>query len=150
MPIRERVQQRRFPSLGAAALASLVVAANHFVQASGAICERQGITGDQYTILRMLRGVHPRGHPRGEIARHLMQRSPDVTRLLDRLARQGLVARTRGDEDGRHSIATITGSGLALLRRLDPDLDRLMQSVTAPLGPGQLRTLTRLCDALVP
>ncbi len=150
MPVRARVHQRRFPSLAAEALVSLVVAAEHFTQAADALCARHGITGDQMNVLRILRGAHPQGHPRYEVGRRLMRRSPDVTRLLDRLERQGLIARGRSGDDGRLSVARITKAGLKLLATIDPEVDALMQSVTRPLSQAQLRELARLCDALVP
>jgi DNA-binding MarR family transcriptional regulator len=150
MPVRERVQQRRFPSLASEALVSLVVAAEHFTQAADALCARHGITGDQMNVLRILRGAQPQGHPRYEIGRRLMRRAPDITRLLDRLERQGLVERGRSGDDGRLSVARITKTGLKMLAMIDPELNELMQSVTRPLNRAQLRQLATLCDALVP
>ena len=150
MPVRERVEQRRFPSVAAEALVSLVAAAEHFTQAGDALCARHGITGDQMNVLRILRGAHPQGHPRYEVGRRLLRRSPDVTRLLDRLERHGLVERARSGDDARLSVARITKAGLKLLATIDPELNELMQSVTRPLSQAQLRQLARLCDALVP
>ena len=150
MPIRERLQQRRFKTLADEAVVSLMVAAEHFDQAIAPIWERHGITGDQYNVLRILRGVYPAGHPRNEVARRMIHRAPDVTRMLDRLVRQGLVARVRNPEDRRESIATITRAGLALLDRIDPDVHATQKAVTASLGERDLKQLVRLCDALVP
>lgn len=150
MPIRERLQQRRFGTLADEAVVSLLVAAEQFDQAVAPVWERHGITADQYNVLRILRGVHPGGHPRNEIARRMIHRAPDVTRMLDRLARQGLVARVRNAEDRRESIATITKAGLALLDRVDPDVHAVQASVTSGLSERELRQLVRLCDALVP
>lgn len=150
MPVRERLQQRRFGSAASAAVVNLMVAADHLEQGFEAVCARHGITGQQYNVLRILRGIHPRGHPRGEVARRCIHRSPDVTRLLDRLARQGLVARGRDPKDRRLSIATITKAGLALLRRMDPEIEQAVAAATKPLTQTQVRRLARLCDALVP
>ena len=150
MPVRERVQQRRFQSLAAEAVVSLVVAAEHFTQQADTLCARHGITGDQMNVLRILRGAHPQGHPRYEVGRRLLRRSPDVTRLLDRLERQGLVERGYSGDDGRLSVARITKTGLKLLATIDPELSELTQSVTRPLSQAQLRQLARLCNALVP
>lgn len=150
MPIRERLQQRRFNTLADEAVVSLMVAAEHFDQAIAPIWERHGITGDQYNVLRILRGVYPAGHPRNEVARRMIHRAPDVTRMLDRLVRQGLVARVRNPEDRRESIATITRAGLALLDRIDPDVHVTQTAVTASLSERDLKQLVRLCDALVP
>lgn len=127
-----------------------MVAAEHIEQAVIPVWDRHGITGDQYNVLRILRGVHPGGHPRNEIARRMIHRAPDVTRMLDRLVRQRLVTRERNPDDRRESIATISRAGLALLERIDPDVLTVQQSVTRGLSERELRELVRLCDALVP
>ena len=150
MPIRDRIQQGRWRSLADQAVVSLMVAAEHFEEAAGPIWERHGITADQYNVLRILRGVYPAGHPRNEIASRMIHRAPDVTRMLDRLVRQRLVARERNPDDRRESIATITRAGLTLLDRLDPDVHALQATVTHGLSERELRELARLCDALVP
>jgi DNA-binding MarR family transcriptional regulator len=150
MPIRERLQQRRFGTLADEAVVSLMVAAEHFDQAIAPIWERHGTTGDQYNVLRILRGVYPGGHPRNEVARRMIHRAPDVTRMLDRLVRQGLVARIRNPDDRRESIATITKAGLAALERIDPDVHATQTAVTSSLSGRDLKQLVRLCDALVP
>lgn len=150
MPIRERLQQRRFPTLADEAVVSLLVAAEHFTQAVQPIWERHRVTADQYNVLRILRGVHPGGHPRHEIARRMIRRAPDVTRMLDRLAAQGLVRRIRNPEDRRESVATVTAAGLALLARVDPEVHAAQLGFTASLSAPELRRLVRLCDALVP
>ena len=150
MAIRERIQQRRFHSLAAEAVISLMVAADHFEQAVAPVWEHHGITADQYNVLRILRGVHPDGHSRNEIARRMIHRAPDVTRMLDRLVRQGLARRRRNSSDRRESIATITDAGLELLARIDPDVHGVQATLTRALSERELRELVRLCDALVP
>jgi DNA-binding MarR family transcriptional regulator len=150
MPIRERLQQRRFPSLADEAVVSLMVAAEHLDQAVAPVWERHGVTADQYNVLRILRGVYPGGHARNEVARRMIHRAPDVTRMLDRLVRRGVVGRVRNADDRRESIATITKAGLALLDRIDPEVLAVQKAVTAALPEPKLRQLVRLCDALVP
>lgn len=150
MSIRERLQQKRFPSLADEAVVSLLVAAEYVEQAIAPVWEQHGITGDQYNVLRILRGVHPGGHPRCEVARRMIRRAPDVTRMLDRLVRRRLVARVRNPDDRRESVATITRAGLALLEQVDPDLHAVQREVTTVLAERDLRQLAQLCDGLVP
>jgi len=150
MPIRERLQQRRFHSIADEAVVSLMVAAEHIDQAVAPIWERHGVTADQYNVLRILRGVYPGGHPRNEVARRMIHRAPDVTRMLDRLVRRGMVARLRNADDRRESVATITKAGLALLDRIDPEVLAAQKAITAALTEPKLQQLVRLCDALVP
>jgi DNA-binding MarR family transcriptional regulator len=150
MGVRDRVRQTRFRSIAAEAWVSLIVAADYMTQQSEAVCARHGITGDQFNVLRILRGARPDGHSRGEIGRRLLRRSPDVTRMLDRLERRRLVERVRSPDDARLSVARITKAGLILLEQIDPEMEALMKTAMAPLGGAQLRQLARFCDALVP
>lgn len=150
MSIRERVHQDRFKNPGQEAVVSLLVAAGHARQEMEAVCREHGLTHDQYNVLRILRGVHPQGHPRYRIAERLIERAPDVTRLLDRLEKQGLVERYRSDEDLRLSFSRITEDGLALLAGMDGALEAAQARVTRSLEPDELRELIHLCGKLTP
>jgi DNA-binding MarR family transcriptional regulator len=144
------VQQARFPSPAAAAWVGLVVAADHVTRATDLVCARHGITGDQYNVLRILRGARPTGLGRGDITARLARRAPDTTRMLDRLERRRLVRRGRGIEDARRSVARITDAGLRLLDRLEPEIEAAMADAMAALTAAELRQLWQLCDRLVP
>jgi DNA-binding MarR family transcriptional regulator len=149
MTVLQRVQQRGFKTPAEAAVVSVMVAGAEIEQAVGAVLAAHGITLDQYNVLRILRGAYPAGHPRYDVAQRMVHPAPDVTRMLDRLARQGWVARARDSEDARLSVAKITKAGLALLERIDPEIEALEARIAASLSPAQLRRLARLCDALV-
>ena len=148
MSVKSRIAHRQFKHAAEEALVSLLVAAGRYGQRLNDLCRAYDVTHDQYNILRILRGVHPDGHPRFEIANRLVSRAPDVTRLLDRLVRQGLVERGWSAENRRHSIARVTDAGLELLAAIDPDLDALQREVTAGLTREELETFTRVCDHL--
>lgn len=132
------------------ATVSLLVAAGHLLQALEEVCARHGITAEQYNMLRVLRDAHPEGQPRNKVATHCTHRGADVTRMLDRLEREGLVARARAPEDRRCSMARITKAGLKLLGRIEPEISAEMRRLTKSLSPAELRQLTRLSGALVP
>jgi DNA-binding MarR family transcriptional regulator len=106
----------------------------------------EGISISQYNILRILRGARPAAIKTSEIADRMIYRDPDVTRLLDRLSKQGLVSREEDPQDRRVVLVRITDSGLALLARLDDPADRYTKSVMAGLSPDRLRELCRLLD----
>jgi DNA-binding MarR family transcriptional regulator len=148
--VKGRVRQREFASTAQEAMVSLLVAAGHVRVALVELCGQHGITPDQYNVLRILRGVYPAGHPRYEVAQRLIERAPDVTRLLDRLEREGLVERQRSDEDRRLSLSRITKAGLALLERMDPEVLALHDNFAAPLSRAERAELARLCSAIVP
>ena len=149
MSIRDRLEQREFSGESDETVVSVLVAADHLDQQLSAVITAHGVTADQYNVLRILRGVHPQGHPRHEIARRMIHPAPDVTRMLDRLLRRKLITRARDPRDGRLSVARITPAGLALLKRIDPEVEEVQQHATAMLTPAERKELVRLCERLV-
>jgi len=125
-----------------------MVAANYVREQSELVVRAHGITLPQYNVLRILRGAHPDGHPRYEIARRMLDRAPDVTRIIDRLAEKSLVQRDRGASDRRHSVTRITREGLKLLERIDPEMVKAFAPMEARLTQRDARELSRLCEAL--
>src|SRR6266849_6704672 len=105
------------------------------------VAERSSAT--QYNVLRILRGA-PEGLPCGEIASRMITRDPDVTRLLDRLEKRGLISRCRETKDRRTVMARITQEGLKLLTRLDEPVQADHRKQLGHLGRERLRTLTEL------
>jgi DNA-binding MarR family transcriptional regulator len=106
----------------------------------------EGISPSQFNILRILRGARPKAVKISEIAERMVTRDPDVTRLVDRLIKQGLVRRERDEQDRRVVLVEITGAGLAMLARLDEPVKESTRAAMAGLKPQQLRTLDTLLN----
>ena len=107
-----------------------------------------GLTLQQYNVLRILRGAGAAGLPTLEIAERMIERTPGVTRLLDRLDDKGLVERERSRADRRQVFCRITAAGRKLLTRLDKPVDELDDAVTRGLDDGEVAELIRLLDKL--
>lgn len=129
---------------------ALMVASGALVRDLDAACQAHDLTHDQYNVLRILRGVYPAGHPRGEISARLISRAPDVTRMLDRLVKKGLVEREWDAKNRRLSIATITTKGLALLAEVDQSIVREHARYTTGMSDEDLAALRRLCQRVTP
>jgi len=121
--------------------AGLLLLAGRLVQRLDETCREWGITDDQYNVLRILKGSRPAGLPRFEIGEKLVNRAPDVTRLLDRLEAKRLVVRTRSGPDRRQSISTITPQGLALLDAMSEDVRNTHLEVLQALSPKERKVL---------
>jgi DNA-binding MarR family transcriptional regulator len=104
------------------------------------------LSANQYNVLRILRGS-PTGLPCGEIASRMITRDPDITRLLDRLEKRGLILRRRETKDRRMVMARITPDGLKLLARLDEPVEETHRRQLGHLGRERLRALTQLLHA---
>jgi len=106
------------------------------------------ITQPQYNVLRILNGVYPGAHSRCEIARRMVRRAPDLTRMLDRLVRMGLVERQKGEQDHRQSLARITMKGRALIDEMHPKVAHVNQILSDRLTIDEARTIANLLEKI--
>ena len=110
------------------------------------VLKSEDLSATPYNVLRILRGA-PEGLPCGEIANRMITRDPDVTRLLDRLEKRGLVSRCRETRDRRTVMTRITPRGLKMLARLDNPVQAGHHRQLGHLGRERLRTLVELLRA---
>jgi DNA-binding MarR family transcriptional regulator len=103
-----------------------------------------GISGTQYNILRILRGAGPKGLCCREAADRMLTHDPDVTRLLDRLERRGLIIRARASADRRVITVRITPEGSQVLAKLDKPIEACHRRQLGHLGPSRLAQLVKL------
>lgn len=147
--IQAEIQQTKpFSSLEDEALVSLHRTADRLQWRLSEMLKAHGLSPTQYNALRILRGARDEGRACSEIAERMINRDPDITRLLDRLERRGLVARSREGRDRRVITTRITPAGLELLQALDEPVEELNQKMLGPLGEQQLRTFIRLLEAI--
>ena len=127
---------------------NLRVASNVMANRYEKLISQFGITGSQYNVLRILKGVYPDGHPRCEIAMRMMEIAPDITRLIDRLEKQGLVVRDRTKEDRRMSITKLSEKGLRLMEEIQPEMEKEHKNSTKNLSEEECRKLSMLLEKL--
>src|SRR5438270_4716896 len=135
MTVVDEIKQRKpFPSKGEEAAVTLLRTADVVRRMVGSAIEPHGITGQQYNVLRILRGAGQVGLPTLEIAQRMIEQTPGITRLIDRLQTKKLVRRERRSDDRRCVYCFITAAGTALLAGLDEPVrkvtDAAFQSVT--------------------
>jgi DNA-binding MarR family transcriptional regulator len=109
------------------------------------VLKSEDLSATQYNVLRILRGT-PEGLPCGEVAARMITRDPDITRLLDRLEKRGLISRCRETKDRRMVMARITPGGLQLLARLDEPVEEAHRRQLGHLNREQLRALSELLE----
>jgi DNA-binding MarR family transcriptional regulator len=143
-------QAKPFPTLEGEVFVALQLAATRTLDPWARFLRREEeLTPNQYNVLRILRGAHPGGLTCGQIAERMITRDPDVTRLADRLVRDGLARRARNEADRRVVEVHIAPEGLATLARLDEPVRDMTRALLGPLGRDRLRALRDLLGALI-
>jgi DNA-binding MarR family transcriptional regulator len=105
-----------------------------------------GLTGTQYNVLRILRGAEPGGLPCRAIGERMISHDPDMTRLLDRMEKRGLISRARQTDDRRVIKTRISPAGLVLLKSLDQPVRELHKRQFHHLPSARLKTLAKLLE----
>jgi DNA-binding MarR family transcriptional regulator len=115
---------------------------------SARFAAEEGLTNQQYNVLRILRGAGQAGLPTLEIGERMIERTPGVTRLVDRLIEKKLVQRERSGEDRRQVWCSITARGRQLLARYDEEVDGLEEKAFECLGRDELRQFIQLANKI--
>ena len=143
--LRAELQQRKpFSSLEQEATLSIARTEAGLREPLEEVLKGAGVSLPQYNVLRILRGAGPEGLTRNEIRDRLINRMPDVTRLLDRMEEAGWVSRVREMEDRRCVATHLTRSGRTLVDSLDAPVQEEHERRLGHMTRTQLRTLIDL------
>ena len=147
--LQAEIQQNRpFKSKGQEATLALFRTADMLRRKSSEVFADSGITHQQYNVLRILRGAGDDGLPTLSIADRMIEQTPGITRLIDRLVAKELVIRERVPGDRRRVQCFISESGLELLASLDEPVDGNDDRVMGMLDQDEKSRLVELLDKI--
>jgi MarR family transcriptional regulator, organic hydroperoxide resistance regulator len=127
---------------------ALVKAADTLALQAEQLFKASGLSATQYNVLRILRGAEPAGLACRAIGDRMISHDPDITRLLDRMEKRGLITRERQTDDRRVVKTRITAAGLAALKTLDAPVREMHKKQFAHISATKLKTLSELLSEL--
>jgi len=130
------------------AFIAILRAADRLEREVAEMLKQYSLTPTQYNALRILRGGGPEGLPCSHIGDRMISRDPDITRLLDRLKRRGLISRRRDQNDRRIIKTFITPAGLELLGRMDRPVEQFHLRAFRDVNKRDLRGLIGVLEKL--
>lgn len=148
MSFEEAIRSTRFDSPTHKAVLNTVFTANWVRDLDRQQFEGAPIGLQHYNVLRILRGRHPATACPGDIKAVMLDRSPDVTRLLDRLVALGWVHRATAEGDRRKVEVGLTPAGIAEADRLKVQLKEAWSDIEGRLTEAEAAQLCRLLDKL--
>lgn len=145
--LRREIQQvKPFTSLEEEVFLNLIRTADELMRRFSEVLKPAELTPTQYNVLRILRGAEPEGISCREIAERMVTHDPDVTRMLDRLEKRGLVVRRREARDRRIINTRITPKGLNLLAGIDQDVADFHRRKLQHIKTSSLNKLNSLLE----
>lgn len=147
MRLEDEIQQQKFRNQQHKLLVNLIYSYNVLSSRMQDMLKSEGLTMQQYNILRILRGQHPNPVTNTMVKERMLDKNSDVTRIIDRMIRDGLVSRVNCEADRRRVDINITQSGLDILDRLDARSSE-MDALAASLSDEEAAVFNDLLDRL--
>jgi len=144
MKIEEEIKQTHFSSALQKAVINLIFTSNWLINKQQAYFKPFGITGQQFNVLRILKGQHPKSISAKEIKSRMLDKNSDTSRLLDRLLVKNLLEKKSCPNDKRASDIFITEEGLILLEKIKKKQKNIDQVLT--LSEEEAYQLSELLD----
>jgi len=147
MKLEEEIAQRKFRNERHKLSVNILYTYGWLTALHTQLFRKEGITSQQFNVLRILRGQHPNPTTIKLIRSRMLDKMSDASRIVEKLQQKGLVERHTSDYDRRHTDVFITKKGLKILSALDK-CDKEFDNHTACLSLKETGALNNLLDKL--
>ncbi len=146
MSLEKDINQRQFRNEYQKVSINILYTCNWMTEQVNVIFDKAGITGQQFNILRILRGSET---PLStlQIRERMLDKMSDTSRIVDRLVAKGLVKKVVSKKDKRLVDITISAKGRKVLEKLDKEQET-MDSIVAAISPAEAKTMNKLLDKI--
>jgi DNA-binding MarR family transcriptional regulator len=147
--IQQEIQQTKpIRHLEEEAALNIARTADLLMQRISDVLKPHALSPTQYNVLRILRGAGRDGLSCKEIGSRLVARDPDITRLMDRLEKRGLLRRERSTEDRRIVTHCLTEDGLEVVGGLDQPIESSHREAMGHVAPAKLHKLIAILEEI--
>ncbi|MFZ4103364.1 MAG: MarR family winged helix-turn-helix transcriptional regulator [Sediminibacterium sp.] len=146
MGIEQDIQQPNFRNEFQKMGINLLFTANWLNEQIGKILSEEGVTQQQYNILRILRGS---ATPLStlKIRERMLDKMSDTSRIVDRLISKELVVKNTCEKDKRLVDITLSPKGLDLVDQLDQFNDRI-DALLKGINASEAATMNQILDKI--
>ena len=149
MSLKQDIQQKKFSSVYQETLVNILYTANWIDTGIKKILSPYGITHVHFNILRILAGAKGNPLSAGQIKSVMVFKGSDVTRLIDRLIKKGLVDRRTCNENRRKVDIIITKEGSDLLSKVNVEVEQFIKTnIEKKLTEEQAKVLSKNLDLI--
>lgn len=147
MRIQDEIKTKRFSSDIERALINIIFTSSWISGIHNDYLRPYDLSIQQYNILRIVKGQHPKGVSITNIKSRMIERMSNVSRLVEKLRKNGLLERQPCEEDRRRVEVSLTPKGLALLEEVNATMPDFLANFEN-LTPEEAQVLSTLLDKL--
>lgn len=147
MSLEQDIKQEKFSDEHEKAAINVLFTASWLYNRNASRLRVHDLTPEQYNVLRILRGSHPRALMLADITSRMIDKSSNATRLVEKLRQKGLLRRDVCENNRRQVDIIITDAGLELLRQIDQDAIPWLDSLRI-ISRDEAKEVNRILDKL--
>ncbi len=145
---KEINQTKDFYDVRIKAFVNLIFTYNHLLKENKFLQDNFGSSMQQFNVLKIIKGKHPEPINPGKIKEVMVEKAPDLTRLIDRLVKKELVKRWKSENNRRQINITLTQKGLDLLEEMSPAVENHYKEKFSQLSDEEAEQLSTLLDKI--
>ena len=146
MSLEKDINQTKFRNEYQKASINIIFTFNWLTEQTKGIFEQEGLTSQQFNILRILRGAGQQLSTL-QIRQRMLDKMSDTSRIVDRLIIKGLVKKNVCKTDKRLVDVSITDKGKKVLAKLDKQEDE-MDTILSSISEAEAKTLNKILDKM--
>ncbi len=147
MSLEQDIKQEKFENEFEKVAVNLLFTSSWLYNINATCLKVHGITPEQYNVLRILRGSHPRPLMLADITCRMIDKSSNATRLVEKLRQKGLAKRDVCEGNRRQVDIVINPKGLALLSKIDLESNAWLATLKN-ISKAEAQELNRILDKL--
>ena len=147
MALEQDIKQEKFNSEFEKAAINILFTGSWLHNRNAGRLKAHDITPEQYNVLRILRGSHPKALMLAEVTCRMIDKSSNATRLVEKLRQKGLLKREICENNRRQVDISITDKGLAALKKIDIEAESWIESLKI-ISKSEAQELNRILDKL--
>lgn len=147
MGLEQDLRQERFDNVYEKMVVNILFTGSWLSNLNASRLKPFGLTPEQYNVLRILRGSHPKPMMLADITSRMIDRNSNATRLVEKLKSKEFVNREICKTNRRQVDISITESGLAVLAKIDEGLEQWLQ-ILKTIPQSEAEQLNNMLDKL--
>ena len=147
MALEHDIRQEKFANEFEKAAVNILFTGSWLYNINATRLKKFGITPEQYNVLRILRGSHPKTLMLADITARMIDKNSNATRLVEKLRLKGFVKREVCKNNRRQVDILITEKGITLLSKIDKHSEEWMETLKN-ISKTEAQDLNRILDKL--
>ncbi len=147
MSLEQDIKQQKFHNEFEKVVVNTLFTASWLYNLNASRLKPHGITVEQYNVLRILRGSHPKAMMLADVTSRMIDKSSNATRLVEKLRLKGLVNREICEGNRRQVDISITEKGLSVLQKIDVEAETWLESLKR-ITKAEAQELNRILDKI--